>query len=552
MHWSKQSLENISFSMIKTFVALFALLCLFSLSGSIWSNDAGIVILPFQTPTNQGYDGLALSDQLTHELIRIKEIHRIGIGESDHFGMYGSGLESMRDYTNSTIKPLSVTLQYSLSHVGMLGQSPISFSIGDIFLSLKRLLPLAEPPTTLSSSLQVYDTKVVLAACLANDSPIRTWLVISKGDSSLDEIPRLVQDLAYQIAHDLSLRESGSTGTWQAFANITQGLEAYQTYQSTRNLSYLKQTRQMALKANEWEYGYNKSASLLSAVALEYSRLNDSENARATSEEAIKLDPRNANVWINKGNVLVGLGKYDDAISAYDEAINLSPSNANTWINKGIALNSAKKYDEAIQAYDIAIKLSPRKSQLYQLVEAWNHKGNSFQAKGENNSKNGSELMKVNYNESIKAHDEARVYYNEAIKAYDKAIILDPKSNPKSNISVIIGWAWNGIGVTWDDIGQDFNSSQHNYTEAIKAYDEAIKAYNNCTNITPSHPEAPVHRVNTFINKVIALNRLGKNNEAQQAYDEVIKLDPKYAWPETKQRILKDSMSTSKWCDLCD
>jgi tetratricopeptide (TPR) repeat protein len=53
------------------------------------------------------------------------------------------------------------------------------------------------------------------------------------------------------------------------------------------------------------------------------------------------------------------LDKYDDAIKAYDEAIKLDPEDAEAWYDKGAALYMQGKYDEATMAYDTAFKLAP-------------------------------------------------------------------------------------------------------------------------------------------------------------------------------------------------
>ena len=51
--------------------------------------------------------------------------------------------------------------------------------------------------------------------------------------------------------------------------------------------------------------------------------------------------------------------KFEEAIKAYDEAIRLDPKLAIAWYNKGVALGDLGKYDEAIEAYDEAIRLDP-------------------------------------------------------------------------------------------------------------------------------------------------------------------------------------------------
>lgn len=61
--------------------------------------------------------------------------------------------------------------------------------------------------------------------------------------------------------------------------------------------------------------------------------------------------------WINKGNALIGQGKYDEAIEALDRAVELDPSLSAAWNDKGLALTYQGKPDEAIQAFDKALEL---------------------------------------------------------------------------------------------------------------------------------------------------------------------------------------------------
>ena len=77
-------------------------------------------------------------------------------------------------------------------------------------------------------------------------------------------------------------------------------------------------------------------------------------------DESIRLDPKDAMTWSNKGITLGrDLGKYEEAIQCFDKAIEINPKYANAWINKGSALNDQGKYDKAIKTYDEAIRLDP-------------------------------------------------------------------------------------------------------------------------------------------------------------------------------------------------
>jgi hypothetical protein len=124
--WFGQSLENILFSMIKIIMGIFILFCLYSLTSSVYSDEDNIIILPFHIPTNQGYNGQALSDLLTNELIRINNTYQNWIDASYYL--------HMEDYVIPSIIPQYSTIGYSLSNVGVIGLGPVSLPIGDVIL----------------------------------------------------------------------------------------------------------------------------------------------------------------------------------------------------------------------------------------------------------------------------------------------------------------------------------------------------------------------------------------------------------------------------------
>ena len=63
---------------------------------------------------------------------------------------------------------------------------------------------------------------------------------------------------------------------------------------------------------------------------------------------------------VTKGTALYYLGKYEEAIATYDKAIEIDPQYADAWNNKGSALGCLGKYEEAIAAYDKAIEIDPQ------------------------------------------------------------------------------------------------------------------------------------------------------------------------------------------------
>jgi len=67
-----------------------------------------------------------------------------------------------------------------------------------------------------------------------------------------------------------------------------------------------------------------------------------------------------AEEWSTKGVALMYQEKYDEAVQAFNEAIEINPQDADAWFNKGRDLGIQCKLDEAIQAFDKAIEINPQ------------------------------------------------------------------------------------------------------------------------------------------------------------------------------------------------
>ena len=65
-------------------------------------------------------------------------------------------------------------------------------------------------------------------------------------------------------------------------------------------------------------------------------------------DEKNKLDILN-----NKGNALLQLDWYDEALKCFDEVLEIDPNNAEGWNNRGYALATmVEKFEQAILYYD--------------------------------------------------------------------------------------------------------------------------------------------------------------------------------------------------------
>jgi tetratricopeptide (TPR) repeat protein len=97
------------------------------------------------------------------------------------------------------------------------------------------------------------------------------------------------------------------------------------------------------------------STSLLLAkgqTLLDMDRLQD---ALGCFQEALALEPNNAEAHLKKGIALERLSRYEPALDAYNEALRLNPKRAIAHASKARVLAALHRYDEAISVYDSAL-----------------------------------------------------------------------------------------------------------------------------------------------------------------------------------------------------
>ncbi len=63
--------------------------------------------------------------------------------------------------------------------------------------------------------------------------------------------------------------------------------------------------------------------------------------------------------WIKRGNVLLGVKRYEEAIKRYEVAIRLNPDSCEAWNLRGIALLQLGRYEESIASFDKALEIKP-------------------------------------------------------------------------------------------------------------------------------------------------------------------------------------------------
>jgi tetratricopeptide (TPR) repeat protein len=105
-------------------------------------------------------------------------------------------------------------------------------------------------------------------------------------------------------------------------------------------------------------------------------RLSRIEFEDIQAYEALALNRSLSYSWITKGNDLLNLTRYDDALKCFDRAIAADAFSALAWNAKGSALGEMGRYDEAIKCFEKAIEIDDEFSL------AWENKSLALRALG--------------------------------------------------------------------------------------------------------------------------------------------------------------------------
>ncbi len=447
--------------------------------------ENGIIIQPFEG-NQKNLSGVFTANHLNFELLDIKDTYSKKIGDS----------ASQSDYGNARISIPSILIQahsidYSITGLGNVGVGGTSLSVGQLVLSIKQFTGHSTP--ILYGCIERSRSNLRIIGIL-NDPGLsggtKAWEICKNlsesSDASEEDIPLMIEDLAFQIAtslinedkypwwdilHFVHLSETDfgkNPQTWEAFKNLTLSRKAYIRYTATGNINDLNRAREYASIANESEPGCSETAVLFSLLGSSYLKLHDYSEAEQLFKNAVYLNPSDKVSWCGIGLVLLENKNFAESIQAFDKAIRIDPRYAEAWNNKGVTLMAQGKDDEALQAYNQSIKFDQK------LETAWFNKGFALYDK---------------------------TYFNESIKAYDQAINLDP---------------------TDSDALTNKGASYYK----LKNYPQAIQTLNDAINITPNNAYA-------WYNKGLALGAQEEFDSAIQAFDQAIKINSSYkkeAW----------------------
>src|SRR6476619_1577838 len=77
-------------------------------------------------------------------------------------------------------------------------------------------------------------------------------------------------------------------------------------------------------------------------------------------DELIRVNPKEVELYLNKGHILYELEKYQDALLLYNKVIELDSNRRGVYFTKGFILSQLKQHEAAVKSYNLAIKQDPQ------------------------------------------------------------------------------------------------------------------------------------------------------------------------------------------------
>jgi tetratricopeptide (TPR) repeat protein len=159
---------------------------------------------------------------------------------------------------------------------------------------------------------------------------------------------------------------------------IAEAIYNYWEYKyNTASTSEQQQSAHVSLEDAETEYGMAQNQ-LKAAIAASQMAMNDLEVAQNAYQEALRLQPDNADALIGLGQLADALGDKENALSYYEKAVALNPTSVAALNALGYAYLDFERPEDAFITFEKSLKYSPTNlGAQFGLVRAYTFLGQS-------------------------------------------------------------------------------------------------------------------------------------------------------------------------------
>jgi protein O-GlcNAc transferase len=242
----------------------------------------------------------------------------------------------------------------------------------------------------------------------------------------------------------------------------------------------------------------DRNVTALFVLALTQMQERKFEEAERQFAKATALDPGAAEIWANRGNNQIALGRSAAALESLSRALALEPNFPEALYNQAKLLADAGRLDEALAAYDRCIALVPR------FADAMNNRGVI--------------LAKLGRNE-------------EALASYAQCLAIAPRAadtlGNRGNLLAALGRHAEALASYDASLAVAPNAAdtlrhRGNLLASLGRAEEALASFERALRATPNAPELLERRGNL-------LAALGRDEEALASFDKCLAVAPQHA-----------------------
>jgi tetratricopeptide (TPR) repeat protein len=222
----------------------------------------------------------------------------------------------------------------------------------------------------------------------------------------------------------------------------------------------------------------------------------DYDKAIADYTQAIRIDPKFATAYSNRGSAYGMKGDYDKAIADFTKAMELNPGIMYLYSNRGVAYFEKGDYDKAMVDYNQQIRIDPN------LAQPYSGRGNVYYKRNDLDRAlaDHNQAIRLDPNLALAYSNRGLVYeakrdHDRAMADYNQAIRLDPN----------LVEAYSNRGLVYQRKGD---------------HDRAMADYNQAIRINPNYADAYQLRGTVYFEK-------GELDKAIAEYNQAIRLKPK-------------------------
>lgn len=162
-----------------------------------------------------------------------------------------------------------------------------------------------------------------------------------------------------------------------------------------------------------WEEQPNYEGEMYGWLGFQIAEEGDYDRAIWNYNQAIKLNPEDAEAYNNRGLAYQSKGQLDRAIKEFDIAIKLSPADPKPYTNRGAIYTNGGNFYQGLRDFDKAVELDPLNPQICYT------RGNIYLIKGQ------YDRAIVDYNQAISLNPKLIEAYSNRARAYSSKGQLD-------------------------------------------------------------------------------------------------------------------------------